>query len=216
MIVIQKFRDIKFFSLMKIVFTEFLKTKPTYCVSIVSCWISVVVGHDQKLNIDGWMAVIDSGWCLNMVSSQSHGTRCQHSFEGTSWKWFQIHVKNWVRLFTLHSVEITESYCHATVFSQIFRQINVLLKNFTVNWFDEKFTLTQNFFRQINYLVILLVKSLFSRNFCQKRVTVNFRNFHTVLTEKKFREINSLITSLFSKNVALTDFLSKRCEREFP
>ena len=82
---------------MKIDFTEFLKKKPTYCVSIVSCWISVVVGHDQKLNIDGWMAVIDSGWCLNMVSSQSHRTRCQHSFEWTSWKWYQIHVKNWVR-----------------------------------------------------------------------------------------------------------------------
>ena len=37
-----------------------------------------------------------------------------------------------------HTVEITEFYCHATVFSQKFRQINVLLKNFTVNWFDGK------------------------------------------------------------------------------
>ena len=35
---------------------------------------------------------------------------------------------------------------------------------------NEKFTLTQNFPRQINYLVILLVKSLLSRNFCQKFV----------------------------------------------
>ena len=51
---------------------------------------------------------------------------------------------------------------------------------FTV-WKNAKFTLTQNFSRQINYLVILLVKSLLSRNFCQKRVRVNFRNFHTVL-----------------------------------
>ena len=40
----------------------------------------------------------------------------------------------------------TQSHCilwklrnfTATVFSQIFRQINVLLKNFTVNQFDEK------------------------------------------------------------------------------
>ena len=47
-------------------------------------------------------------------------------------------------------------------------------------WKNEKFTLTQKFSRQISYLVILLVKSLLSRNFCQKRVRVNFRNFHTV------------------------------------
>ena len=37
------------------------------------------------------------------------------------------------------TVEITEIYCHATVFWQIFLQIKVLLKNFTVNWFDEKY-----------------------------------------------------------------------------
>ena len=48
-------------------------------------------------------------------------------------------------------------------------------------WKNEKFTLTQKFSRQISYLVILLVKSLLSRNFCQKRVRVNFRNFHTVI-----------------------------------
>ena len=35
--------------------------------------------------------------------------------------------------------------------------------------------------RQFNYLVISFVKTLFSRNFCQKRVRVNFRNFHTVV-----------------------------------
>ena len=37
--------------------------------------------------------------------------------------------------------------------------------------------------RQINYLEISLVKTLLSRNFCQKWVRVNFRNFHTVLWE---------------------------------
>ena len=35
-------------------------------------------------------------------------------------------------------MEITEIYCHATVFSQIFRQIDVLPKNFAINWFDGK------------------------------------------------------------------------------
>ena len=53
----------------------------------------------------------------------------------------------------VHSVEITEFYCHG--FSQKFRQINVLLlKNITVNWFDEK-KLQKGFsqkFRQINVL----------------------------------------------------------------
>ena len=41
-------------------------------------------------------------------------------------------------------------------------------------WKDEKI------FRQINSLVISLVKPLLSRNFCQKSVKVNHRNFHTV------------------------------------
>ena len=48
-------------------------------------------------------------------------------------------------------------------------------------WKNQKFTLTEKIFRQINYLVISLVKTLLSRNFCQKRVRVNFHNFHTVL-----------------------------------
>ena len=49
--------------------------------------------------------------------------------------------------------------------------------------------------RQINCLVISLVKLLLSRNFCQKRVRVNFRNFHTVhiLLRQKFLESNGLI-----------------------
>ena len=34
--------------------------------------------------------------------------------------------------------------------------------------------------RQINYLVISLVKPLISRNFCEKSVRENFCNFHTV------------------------------------
>ena len=69
----------------------------------------------------------------------------------------------------------------ATVFSQKFRQINVLLKNITIHWFDgkkfawqkisrfstlcyctvwknEKLTLIEKIFRQTNYLVISLVK----------------------------------------------------------
>ena len=40
-------------------------------------------------------------------------------------------------------------------------------------WKNEKFTLTEKIFLQINYLVIMLVKTSFSRNFCQKTVKVN-------------------------------------------
>ena len=43
-----------------------------------------------------------------------------------------------------------------------------------------KFSLTEKKIRQINFLVISLVKLLLSRNFCQKSVRENFRNFHTV------------------------------------
>ena len=48
-------------------------------------------------------------------------------------------------------------------------------------WKNEKFSLTKNFFRQINSLVTYLVKPFLSRNFWQKCVRENARNFHTVL-----------------------------------
>ena len=38
----------------------------------------------------------------------------------------------------------------------------------------------QQIFRQINSLVTSLMKTLLSRNFCQKSARVNFCNFHTV------------------------------------
>ena len=46
-------------------------------------------------------------------------------------------------------------------------------------WKNEKFSLTKKIFRQINSLVIYLVKLLLSRNFCQKCVRLNFRHFNT-------------------------------------
>ena len=39
---------------------------------------------------------------------------------------------------------------------------------------------TKKIFRQINSLVSSLVKTLVSRNFCQKSVKVNFCNYHTM------------------------------------
>ena len=46
------------------------------------------------------------------------------------------------------------------------------------------------FLRQINYLVISLVKTLFSRNFCQKSVRLKFHNFHTVHSVSKLSIIS--------------------------
>ena len=79
----------------------------------------------------------------------------------------------------------------------------------TTLWKNEKFTLTEIFFRQINSLVIYLVNALLSRNFCQKSVRVNFCNYNTVVAEmmefyshdfwQKLREINMLGNCVFTK-----------------
>ena len=62
-------------------------------------------------------------------------------------------------------------------------------------WKNEKFGLTEKIFRQINSLVICLVKTLLSRNFCQKSVRLNFYNFHTVKLWfcQIFRQNNALL-----------------------
>ena len=58
--------------------------------------------------------------------------------------------------------------------------VKVIFVQYTV-WKNEKFGLTEKIFRQINSLVICLVKTLLSRNFCQKSVRLNFYDFHTVV-----------------------------------
>ena len=95
--------------------------------------------------------------------------------------------------------------------------------HFTV-WKNEKFSLTEIFFvKSTTYLVISLVKPLFSRNFCEKRVRENFRNFHSVHSVEK-RKIwshqknissNQLFSNFFSKTIVFTKFLLRNCEREF-
>ena len=70
---------------------------------------------------------------------------------------------------------------------------------------NHKFSLTKKIFREIDYLVTSLVKTLLSRNFCQISAVCTVRkNEKFSLTKKIFREINSLVTSfvnlLFSRN----------------
>ena len=83
-------------------------------------------------------------------------------------------------------------------------------------WKNEKFSLTKKIFRQINSLVISLVKTLLSRNFCQKCMRLNRSNFQTV---RRFHDLfvislskrnissNQLFSNFFSKNVTFTKFL---------
>ena len=78
------------------------------------------------------------------------------------------------------------SFKSAFLLSQFQIQGDDLTKNLSFSsnyhhivWNNEKFTLTEKIFRQINSLVISLVNTLLSRNFFQKCVRVNFRNYHT-------------------------------------
>ena len=54
------------------------------------------------------------------------------------------------------------------------------------NWLSPKI------FRQINYLVISLMKPVLSRNFCKTSIIANFRNFHTVTLLCHIVQKNSL------------------------
>ena len=87
-------------------------------------------------------------------------------------------------------MEKREIHCHANFFaSNQFRvklfSIKLLSRKFcekmvavkfcnfhTTVWKNEKFSLTKKIFRQSNALVISLIKTLLSRNFCQKCVTL--------------------------------------------
>ena len=74
---------------------------------------------------------------------------------------------------------------------------------------NEKFGLTKKIFRQINSLVICLVKPLLSRNFCRKSVRLKFHNFHTVHTTQ-CGNYGNLLPRFFGKNfVKATHLLNK-------
>ena len=93
-------------------------------------------------------------------------------------------------------------------------------------WKNEKFGLTEKIFRQINSLVICLVKPLLSRNFCRKSVRLKFHNFHTVVRHSvEKQEILSDQKNISSNQELLFSYLVKplisrnifqKCVREFP
>ena len=57
-------------------------------------------------------------------------------------------------------------------------------------------------FRQIDSLVFSTVKTLLSRNFCQRSVTVNFRNYHTVIHTHHTVEITEIHSHAFLTNIS--------------
>ena len=74
--------------------------------------------------------------------------------------------------------------------------------------------ITKKIFRQINYLVIFLVKTLLSRNFCQKCVRLNRSNFHTVTLW--YRSLKKFVKSiLIYKRIESFLFLNKLISRNF-
>ena len=132
------------------------------------------------------------------------------------------------------SMEITEFYCHHAFFSQKFRDINLLLKNFTLNWFDDSEFLV---FNTVSYSVKITQfychhfvakipsKHLFTKElhyeliwrkiFC---MALNISFLHTVCLQrvtvcgknqkwshlKKFREINMNVQCLTSSQTNFT------------
>ena len=105
-------------------------------------------------------------------------------------------------------------------FTEFFSRLKTRILLNTV-WKNGKFGLTEKIFRQINSLVICLVKPLFSRNFCRKSVRLKFHYFHTVHCGKTRNSLSShwkffSSNQLFSKSVIFTEFLLKMREREFP
>ena len=68
---------------------------------------------------------------------------------------------------TYDGVEITEYYCHH--FSEKFRESNDLLKNFTLNWFDEKNLNGSEFPVCIMHRVEVTENSYLRKNLWKKR-----------------------------------------------
>ena len=118
-------------------------------------------------------------------------------FHGKKFRWERIS-----RFSTLHSVERN----YGTLVSHFLAKSKIFIKEVTKElisrnifwvreilcffhsvcvahwtaWKNAKFSLTEMFSREISSLVTLLVKTLISRNFCDKSVRVNFRIFHSV------------------------------------
>ena len=78
-------------------------------------------------------------------------------------------------------------------------------------WKNEKFTLTEKIFREIDSLVTSFVNMLLSRNFCSKTVRVNSRNFQTVIYRASGRSGFQLNLS----DVFFSNFFRQNCHHKW-
>ena len=87
--------------------------------------------------------------------------------------------------------------------ARLFISFVILNVDWITVWKNEKFTVAQKKFRQINSLVFSIVKTVLSRNFCHKSVRVNFHNTHC-------GNCGNLLSHFFDKNFVKVPFLLKK------
>ena len=110
--------------------------------------------------------------------------------------------KNFVNVHKVFTKEIVKSF--------IFFTLNYADATMSQVWKNKKLFLTEKIFREINSLVTSLVKTLVSRNFCQKRVrenTVWKNDTFTLSHQKIFLQTISVVIYIFSKTVTFTKLL---------
>ena len=99
--------------------------------------------------------------------------------------------------------------CLSLNFGRNFVKVAVLLNKLLNSWFDETFLGESKFFifphcafpqsHSIVSHINSLVKTLVSRNFCQKSVRVNFCNYHTVQSQLVWKLWNFTLTLFWKK-----------------
>ena len=95
---------------------------------------------------------------------------------------YHLKITSWNQSYTkLFTKEIGFTEIFQKVVIQKFRKIRS--ESSTVVWKNEKFSLAENFFREINSYVTSLVELLLSRNFWQKSVKEDYRNFYTMFSQ---------------------------------
>ena len=80
-----------------------------------------------------------------------------------------------------------------------------ILNDILTVWKLQNWSLIEKIFREINSLLISLVKTLLSRNFCQKWVKENFWNFHTV---ESILRLSILINSSRETSLANIEYIA--------
>ena len=146
-------------------------------------------------------------WFLKQQCTAMHG--CTHIFRQINIQKLLLTFLQFFRETNFPNLFPIENLPACQIFSRIRLVKKLISRNFCLNsvlsistvWKNEKYTLTEIFFRQINSLVICLVNALLSRNFSQKSVRVNFRNSTPwyqcgKMNKHFFRQINFLLKKL--------------------